>query len=152
MKHFKSILLSLTFFILLYNCSDANKNNEMENLQKQMNRFYTAIENGDTPARLKLFTDDATILPNGGKVTRLDSTTRSNWIEYDKEWVFRLKDIEHVEIKIIKDMAYTINTYHYTFHKKDSEPEWHRTKNVHIWKKDTNGLWKLHVDIWNSNF
>jgi ketosteroid isomerase-like protein len=49
------------------------------------------------------------------------------------------------------DLACTANSYYYTYHASDSEPRWHKTKNVHIWKRDAGGEWKLHVDIWNSD-
>jgi len=65
--------------------------------------------------------------------------------------VFRLKDVEHVKIEISGNIAYTVNTYFYTWHAKGQEADWKKTKNVHIWKLDENNEWKLHVDIWNSS-
>jgi ketosteroid isomerase-like protein len=48
-------------------------------------------------------------------------------------------------------MAYTVNSYYYTYHSKDGDAQWHKTKNVHIWKKNEDGEWKLAIDIWNSD-
>ena len=44
-----------------------------------------------------------------------------------------------------------MNSYFYTYHTEGAEPQWHQTKNVHIWRRDPGGGWKLHVDIWNSD-
>jgi ketosteroid isomerase-like protein len=65
--------------------------------------------------------------------------------------VFRLKDRQVIDIDAHGDIAYTVNSYSYTWHPVGTEPQWHKTKNVHIWKKDPEGRWKLHVDIWNSD-
>jgi ketosteroid isomerase-like protein len=44
-----------------------------------------------------------------------------------------------------------VNSYYYTWHAPDDKPQWHKTKNVHIWARDAEGDWKLRVDIWNSD-
>ena len=73
-------------------------------------------------------------------------------IGWDQDYVFRLKDVEHEKIEIEGNMAYTVNKYFYTWHSKGDTACWHKTKNVHIWKQDKNGDWKLQVDIWNRNW
>jgi ketosteroid isomerase-like protein len=49
------------------------------------------------------------------------------------------------------DAAYTINDYYYTYHAEGDEPVWRKTKNIHIWRRQADGFWKLHADIWNSS-
>ncbi|MCK4410429.1 MAG: hypothetical protein KAW67_10095 [Candidatus Eisenbacteria sp.] len=44
-----------------------------------------------------------------------------------------------------------MNSYHYTWHAPDDEPQWHKTNNVHVWARDVEGAWKLRVDAWNSD-
>ena len=117
-----------------------------------MNEFYTALNNGETSKRLALFSENALVLPDKGKLTLMTDSVKTVWKSWDKDWVFRLKDIEHVEISLSGDIAYTVNSYSYTFHRKDAEAVWYKTKNVHIWKKQKDGSWKLHVDIWNSDW
>ncbi len=135
------LLLSLNVF-----CQD--KSIEPDLLKEAINKFYLAIEKGDTKTRLALFADDAIMMPPGaGIVKGIKDITE---VVMDTTYVFKIKDKEIVSIDISGSIAYTVNTYFYTYHLKGSEPVWHKTKNVHIWKKDINGNWKLNVDIWNA--
>jgi len=135
------LLLSLNVF-----CQD--KSIEPALLKEAINKFYIAIEKGDTKIRLALFADDAIMMPPGTGIVRgIKNITE---IVLDTTYVFKIKDKEIVSMDISGSIAYTVNTYFYTYHLKGSEPVWHKTKNVHIWKKDIDGNWKLNVDIWNA--
>ena len=142
-------------FLLLWtfnSCiSEKNENKEMNRLERTIDEFYQAINNGDTEKRLSMFTSNALILPNYGELIELNDSVKTSWKRYDEDWVFRIKDLKHLEIDMKDGIAYTVNTYYYTFHPKDGEPEWHKTKNVHIWKKQKDDSWKLNIDIWNSS-
>ena len=147
-----TLLLSFSLMWFINSCdSEKNENTEMNSLKSSIDEFYKATNSGDTDKRLSMFTPDALILPNYGELFELDDSARANIKRYDDNWIFRIKDLKHVEIEMKDDIAYTVNTYFYTFHPKDSMPEWHKTKNVHIWKKQDDGYWKLHLDIWNSS-
>jgi ketosteroid isomerase-like protein len=115
-----------------------------------ISRFYESIEAGDPEIRIPLLAEDVILLPNhwtimDGKETVAESFRRS------AEAVFRIKDRKVVQMEIGDDLAYTVNSYYYTYHLKGDPEQWHKTKNVHIWRRDTAGEWKLAVDIWNSD-
>ena len=148
---FRLISLLLLMFTLIYCTPKPEEKEELNQLQKTIDEFYEAINSGNTDKRLDMFTSNAIIMPNNGELIEFTDSIRAIWKSYDKDWIFRIKDLKHIEIVLHGNMAYTVNTYYYTFHRKDSEPAWYKTKNVHIWKKQDDGNWKLHVDIWNSN-
>lgn len=110
--------------------------------------FYTAVNAGDQAAHAALFTDNAWMLSDDWNISRGKDLKTS--IRDRTGWIFRLKDVERLEYGISGDLAYTVNQYYYTYHQEDAQPEWHKTKNVHIWKRQDDGAWRLHVDIWNS--
>lgn len=142
----------LILLVLFAACTQVNKQNEDYNkLILTINKFYERIENGNINDRLALFSPDAIILPNNGKLYRFTAEKHQQWIVADKEWDFKLKDVAHIEIEMSGNIAYSINSYYYSYHKKGTEPKWHKTKNIHIWKKQKGGTWKLHADIWNSS-
>lgn len=110
--------------------------------------FYAAVNAGDQAAHAELFTNDAWMLSDDWHISRGETLKTS--IRDRTGWVFRLKDVERLEYGISGDLGYTVNQYYYTYHKEGAQPEWHRTKNVHIWKRQVDDTWRLHVDIWNS--
>ena len=65
--------------------------------------------------------------------------------------VFGIRDRETVRLEVSGDLAYVVNSYSYTYHAVDEPEQWHRTKNVHVWRRDGTGAWKLALDIWNSD-
>ena len=115
-----------------------------------INAFYAAIEAGDDEARIEMFTDDAIMMPNHWTMSR-GKEAIAEGIRAGQGWVFRLQDRVIVDMDVSDSIAYTVNAYYYTYHAEGSGPQWHKTKNVHIWKRDAEGRWKLHVDIWNSD-
>jgi len=123
---------------------------QLADLTDTISRFYESIEAGDPEARIQLLADDVVLLPNhwtimSGKEDVSESFRRS------ADAIFRIKDREIVQMEISEDLAYTVNSYYYTYHLKDHPEQWHKTKNVHIWRSDSSGTWKLAVDIWNSD-
>lgn len=110
--------------------------------------FYKAVNAGDQAAHAALFTNDAWMLSDGWHISRGEALKTS--IRERSGWVFRLKDIERLEYDTSGELGYTVNQYYYTWHEQGAQPEWHKTKNVHIWKRQADGAWRLHVDIWNS--
>lgn len=119
-------------------------------LEAAIDSFYAAVEAGDTEAHINLFADDAIMMPNHWTMSRGKSEI-AGIIRAGAGYVFRLRDREVVDIDVRGALAYTVNSYYYTYHAEGAEPQWHKTKNVHVWKRDAAGDWKLHVDIWNSD-
>jgi len=119
-------------------------------LTEAIESFYRAIEAGDAEARIVLLADDVILMPNHwttvhGKEAVSDSFRMSAGA------VFKLRDREVLQMEISGDLAYTVNSYYYTYHSRDEPEQWHKTKNVHVWRRDPSGDWKLAVDIWNSD-
>lgn len=119
-------------------------------LLKSITAFYSAIEANNTEARIQLLSDDVIMMPNHWTMVRGKDAV-SEMIQAGAAAVFKIRDREVVHIDISGDLAYTVNSYYYTYHANGQPDQWHRTKNVHIWRRDDTGLWKLSVDIWNSD-
>ena len=133
--------------LILLAAGDTRADTEQDFLAT-IDSFYTAVNAGDQAGHAALFTDDAWMLSDNWHISRGEALKTS--IRDRAGWIFRLKDIERLEYGISGDLGYTINQYYYTWHQKGAQPEWHRTKNVHIWQRQEDGAWRLHVDIWNS--
>lgn len=120
-----------------------------DDLLAEIESFYEAIEAGDTERRVRMFSPGAILMPNHWPMISGEEAVAGG-LRGPENMVFRIRDREIVDIGASGDIAYTVNAYDYTYHKKGADPVWQKTKNVHIWRR-IDGRWKLHVDIWNSD-
>lgn len=120
-------------------------------LKQTIASFYEAIERGDAMARVEILDDNAILMPNGWHMQRGKENVARVFTADTAEALFRIKDRAVVELTMADSVAYTVNSYYYSYHKKGDPPLWRKTKNVHIWHKRGDGSWRLHVDIWNSD-
>ena len=147
---FRIVVSALVLLVAGLQLTCAQDSKETADVTDTISKFYESIEAGDPAVRIPLLADDVILLPNHwtimeGKEVVSESFRRS------AEAIFRIRDREVVQMEIRGDIAYTVNSYYYTYHLKDHPEQWHKTKNVHIWRRDSSGAWKLAVDIWNSD-
>ncbi len=128
-----------------------NEINELPaSLTQTINKFYESIDKSDAETRISLFSNNAIMMPNHWTITR-GKENIGDMMRSSQDYVFKIRDRELIGFGVSGDLAYTVNSYYYTWHAKQDQPQWHNTKNVHLWKVDSDGNWKLHLDIWNSN-
>jgi ketosteroid isomerase-like protein len=121
-----------------------------EDLERAIASFYASIETNDAEARIDLLADDVIVLPNHWTIMRGKEVVAESF-RRGATAVFKLKDRSVVRMEVSGDLAYTVNSYYYTYHGRGEPEQWHKTKNVHVWRRDGSGTWKLAVDIWNSD-
>jgi len=147
---FSSLLTISTVAVIISGCGQNQEKGIPADLEAAIDSFYAAVDAGNAEAHIAMFSEEAIMMPNhwtmyNGKETIADV------IRSGEGSVFRLRDRKIVDMDVSGSLAYTVNSYYYTYHPEGGDPQWHKTKNVHIWKKDAAGQWKLHVDIWNSD-
>jgi ketosteroid isomerase-like protein len=130
--------------------SDALGTTSTDDIKGVIDSFYEAIEAGDAEARIDLLASDVILMPNHWTIMQGKDVVAESF-RRGAAAVFRLKDREVVQMEVSGDLAYTVNSYYYTYHARGEPEQWHKTKNVHIWRRDASGQWKLAVDIWNSD-
>jgi len=120
-----------------------------ERLEAAITAFYQTVETDDIEGRLAFFSDDAIMMPDGGGLISgyegIAAVQRSG-----EGYQFRIGELERLETVIDGGLAYTANRYVYSWHAIGEEPEWHPTRNVHIWRIQGDGTWKLHLDLWQN--
>lgn len=119
-------------------------------LEATIDAFYASVEAGDVETRIELFAADVVMMPNHWTLSQGKETVAAMFRAAEGT-VFEIRDREIVSSGVSGGLAYTVNSYWYTYHAAGDEPQWHKTKNVHIWRLDDEGNWKLGVDIWNSD-
>ena len=132
-------------------CAPVNEEDVgLAELEQAIETFYASIESGDKNRHAEMFTDGAMMMPDDGAIIR-GKESIGEVVRSGEGWVFRIRNLERAELDLSGDIAYTVNEYEYTWHQVGDEPTWHPTKNIHIWRRQPDGTWKLHVDIWNGN-
>lgn len=137
--------------VLVLACAQVNEEEAgRTELEQAIDDFYASIESGENESRAEMFTDEAMMMPDDGAIIR-GKDNIGEVVRSGGGWVFRIRNLNRAEIDLSGDIAYTVNEYEYTWHQADGEPIWHPTKNIHIWRRQADGSWKLHVDIWNGS-
>ena len=121
-----------------------------DDLREVIESFYAAIETNDAEARINLLADDVLLMPNHWTIMQGKDVVAESF-RRGAAAVFKLKDRSVVRMEVSGDLAYTVNSYYYTYHGRGEPEQWHKTKNVHIWRRNASGDWELAVDIWNSD-
>ena len=119
-------------------------------LEGYIDKFYKSIEVEDPEGRIELLAEDVILLPNHWTVLKGKEEV-SKAFRIGTNSVFKIKDRVLLRMEVSGEIGYTVNSYFYTWHKKGEPPQWHKTKNVHIWRRNEKGQWQLTLDIWNSD-
>ena len=121
-----------------------------DDLMSTIDSFYASIENDDIETRVSLLDDEVVMMPSHWTMTSGKEGVAAG-LRAAGGGVFRIRDREILHADISESLAYTVNSNYYTWHAPEDGPQWHKTKNVHIWVRDAGGTWRLRVDIWNSD-
>lgn len=149
-------MLRLTTLLLLViliqsRISAQSREANRQQLDESITAFYSAIARGDALSRVALLDRDVILMPNGSTMIRGKEKVTRVFTADTATTVFQLKDRTLIDFLWNDSLAYTVNSYYYTWHKKGDQPLWRKTKNLHIWRRDADGRWKLRLDIWNSD-
>lgn len=111
--------------------------------------WVAAFNRGDAVAVAALYTEGATLMPPDREMVRGRQGIQEFWQGAIQRG---LKDavLTTVEVQADGNTAYEIGRVSLTVHAKDQAPKPISSKYVVVWKRQANGSWKLHVDIWNS--
>ena len=85
-----------------------------------INAFYASIDSGDVEARIALFADSAIMMPNHWTSTR-GKAAIAEGMRAGAGAVFLLRDRRVLDMDACGDVAYTVNSYYYTWHAAGSD-------------------------------
>jgi ketosteroid isomerase-like protein len=151
MMLFHDVLFLLTWALVALGCAgQASVDSDMNRLESSIAAFYDGVNAGDADAVVALLTGDAIMMPNNGDMVVGKKAVEQIW-RAGATSGFTIRDLRSVEVSSSGDIGYRVNSYFYGFVREGAETKWHKTKNVHIWRRQPDGSWKLHIDIWNSS-
>ena len=114
--------------------------------------FSTAAQAKNVDAAVAFYADDvAAMAPNESLKAGRDSA-RKMWADMVAMPGFSISwQPTKVDVARSGDLGYTIGTYELTMNGPDGKPMVDRGKYAEVWRKQTDGSWKVVVDIFNTD-
>jgi ketosteroid isomerase-like protein len=126
----RCILLIISAVIAIFSgCGQNQEKGIPADLEAAIDAFYAAVEAGDAEPRIAMFTEEAIMMPNHWTIYNGKETIAAV-IKSGEGSVFKIRDREIVDMDASSSLAYTVNSYYYTYHAEGEDPQWHKTKNV----------------------
>ena len=115
-------------------------------------KWSAAAAAKDVDKTVSYYSEDAVVMPPNAPSAKTRETIRSAWKEMltTPGAAIRWKATK-VEVAKSGDLAYVSGTYEETMTDTSGKPVNDHGKYVEIFKKQTDGTWKVIVDIWNSD-
>ena len=113
-------------------------------------KFGEAVRMGDAAGLASLYTEDARILPPNSEMIQGREGIEAYW---DGGFQMGIKDIvlTTVDVMGMGDMVCEIGKAVVSIQPEGMDAIEDMAKYLVVWKKDMDGTWKLHVDIWNTS-
>lgn len=148
-------VVAISLFVLLAGCTSGNPNSDINSgdAEKFINRsnanFVAAAGRGDVDAMMKMYADDAVLLPPNEPIRRGSKSLREFWSGF--------LGLGKVDVTLVADdvmqscdMATEIGTYKLSIAPPNGAPIADTGKYVVTWRK-SNGRWRAVADIFNSD-
>ena len=141
-------VMSFTFFACTSQQMDVAKVRTA--IEEADAKFVEAFNQGDAAAVAALYTDDATLLPPNNKMIQGKDGVQEFWNGAMQMGV-KVAALTTVDVSGSGNLAYEIGKYSLTIQPEGQEATKDEGKYIIVWKRDVDGSWKLHADIWNSS-
>ena len=101
---------------------------------------------------LTFYADDASVIPpNSPRLTGKEAISKFvSEMATTPGFAMSEQTIE-AAVSSAGNLGYTLDLYELTINDPEGKPVTDRGQDLHIWKKQSDGTWKIVVDIWNSD-
>lgn len=112
-------------------------------------RFSEAFARGDATGLAAMYTPDAIAFPPASEMIRGNEAIASFW-KKSRDGGVRSATLTTIDVGRSGDVAYEVGTVSLRIEAAGKEPTTAAAKYVVVWKRQSDGLWKMHRDIWND--
>jgi uncharacterized protein (TIGR02246 family) len=112
-------------------------------------RFSDAFARGDTKALAAMYTSNAIAFPPGSEMVRGNDAIGAFW-KATRDSGVQKAALTTIDVGRSGDVAYEVGTVSLTIQPAGKEQTTAAAKYVVVWKRQADGSWKLHRDIWND--
>jgi len=111
-----------------------------------------AAQANDVDRAVANYADDGDWLPPNAPIVHGKTAIRAGWAKLIGNPGFTIDwQINKVEIGRAGDLAYTIYTYQMSLDGPNGKPITDQGKDMAVWKKQSDGVWKMVADTFNSD-
>ena len=154
-----SFIIPVLFTIILLNGCDQSQRSAAGNrvadeatLRKTDSTWAKAAEAKQLETHIGYFQDDAVVqAPNEKKVVGKDAIRKMISEMYSLPAVAMSWQPEKVEVAASGDLGYTTGSYQLTMKDEKGIPNTDNGKYLEVWKKQTDGSWKVTTEMFNSD-
>ena len=153
MKHLIAAMFVLGFSLAQFSCSRPEAFNESKarkGIEEACAKYTKAIQEANVAGVIDVYTADATILPPGGEMVKGKQAIEE---VYKNFFRIGMKDVTFTIIEVggSSDIAYEIGKTKVRIQPEGQAAIIDSTRYLVIWKRQADGAWKVHVDIYNLN-
>jgi uncharacterized protein (TIGR02246 family) len=111
-----------------------------------------AAQANDVNGAVANYADDADWLPPNAPMVHGKTAIRAGWAKLVGNPGFTIDwQINKLEVGRVGDLAYTIYAYQMTLDGANGRPITDQGKDMAVWKKQSDGAWKMVADTFNSD-
>ena len=115
-------------------------------------KFMEDVNWGSAAAGAAAYTDDAILMPPNNSPVRGKQAIEKYLAEISSQLQASNFQLSILEVDVQGDTTIVRGTYSSSFTVPGTDaPMEDRGKTLNVWKRQADGSWKLHRDIWNSN-
>src|ERR1700676_4400823 len=112
-----------------------------------------AVQTRDVDRAVANYAADASWLPPNAPAVSGKDAIRAGWSRWMASPGFAIDwQIDKVEVARAGDLAYTLYTYQLTTQGPDGKISTDRGKDMAVWKKQADSIWKIVADSFSSDF
>lgn len=129
----------------------ANREVELEALNRAAMEYYAAASAKDRDAVVAFYDPDAVLVPpDAERLEGLEAVHAYRFGFIETEGISLEFQMLHAEVSESGDMGWTLAQGDITIDRGEDPPARDRVRDVHTWHKQVDGSWKIALDVWNS--
>ena len=139
-------------FLLLGACAarePAPAPNDEAGLRTADSLYVAGVRSLDIPGLIAHYAPDAVVFPPDAAPLTSHDAIRNFLTAFAALPQLKMND-EAQTVSVTGDLGYTVNLIHATFADAQGKPVNERMRDVHVWRRDASGQWKIVLDVWNS--